>query len=150
MKKKLRILSLAITLLALISLVSCSNKLAVDAKDKNWAFVMVSNDRTGDVEYSSAEFKLIYPEANKADLSVKFADGKLTLIDREMQMPYPGTYKLEKKSSDGAFYTFTIQADGEVFSGKASVTEAKLHDDSVEYTLILTVDGYNIYFKSVK
>ena len=159
MKRIIKILALIMTLAACLSATSCARGYDLDGEDKNWAFVMASNDKTGEVEYASIEYKQLYLQstngleeidAKTASLGFKASEGRFTLTDKKMQMQYHGTYTLESKSSDGANYKITLDYEGEIFNGSATVSEAKLHDDTKEYSLILVIDGMTVYFKSVQ
>ena len=147
------------TLAACLSATSCARGYDLDGEDKNWAFVMASNDKTGEIEYASIEYKQLYLQstngleeidAKTASLGFKASEGRFTLTDKKMQMPYHGTYTLEGKNSSGADYKITLDYEGEIFKGTATVSETKLHDDTKEYSLILVIDGMTVYFKSVQ
>ena len=146
MKRLLKISIICLLILSLcFSFFACASKLTIDGKDRNWVLVMITNGE-GEVRYCSAEFKLIYPDANMIDLSCRAAGGKIVIIDNVMQMHYYGTYK----ASDEAEYDVTFDnTDGKV-NGFATVSKVNLHDDTVEYNLAIVIDGYTLHFKSVK
>ena len=159
MKRVIKLVVMIAVFAVCLSAVSCSKKFEMDGEDKNWAFVMVSNDKTGDIEYASIEYKELYLQATNglddidaktASLGFKAADGRFTLTNKKMQMQYHGTYTLENSNSSGADYKIVLDFEGEIYKGTATVSETKLHDDTKEYSLILVIGGKTIYFKSVQ
>ena len=159
MKKTVKILAVMMLLVVCLSAISCANKYTIDGEDKNWAFVMASNDKTGDIEYASIEYKELYLQstnglddinAKTASLGFKASEGRFTLTNKKMQMQYHGTYVLEGSNSNGADYKITLDFEGEIYNGTATVSETELYDGTKEYSLILTIDGMTVYFKSVQ
>lgn len=159
MKRIIKIFAIIMVLTVCLSAASCARGYDLDGEDKNWAFVMASNDKTGEIEYASIEYKQLYLQstngleeidAKTASLGFKASDGRFTLTDKKMQMQYHGSYTLEGKNSSGADYKITLDYEGEIYNGTATVSETKLHDDTKEYSLILVIDGMTVYFKSVQ
>ena len=100
--------------------------------------------------YCAAEYKTNYPgtDVEIVDLSCRAADGKLLVVNDRKGIGYYGTYEIDKDSKESS-YSVLISTDEGVFKGYAEVTKAKLHDNSVEYNLIIVIDGYTLHFKSL-
>jgi len=95
MKRIIKILALIMTLVACLSAASCAVGYDLDGEDKNWAFVMASNDKTGEIEYASIEYKQLYLQstngleeidAKTASLGFKASEGRFTLTDKKIRL----------------------------------------------------------------
>ena len=133
----------------LISAVSCGKRLAIDDSEMDWNLVFITYKSAANVVYCAAEYELNYPEADVeiVDISCRAANGKLLIMNDKNGIGYYGTYTLDDKKD--SYYKITISTDDGVSTGHAEVSEAKLHDDTVEYNLIIVVDGYTLHFKSL-
>ena len=144
-----KIIALVILSAALLSLASCKNKLAIDNEDMNWNIVFITYESASNVVYCSAEYKLNYPdtEVETVDLSCRAANGKLIIMNDKKGIAYYGTY--EQAESDDASYSIKMSTEDGTSRGIAQVSKVVLHDDSVEYNLIIVIDGYTMHFKSL-
>ena len=142
----------ALVLLAIIafSAVSCGKKLAIDDEGMDWNIVFITYDSASNVTYCSSEYKLNYPDTDVeiVDLSCRAANGKLVIMDDKKGIAYYGTYELTE-SGDGASYNIKMSTEDGASRGIAQVSKVVLHDDTVEYNLIIVIDGYTMHFKSI-
>ena len=144
----LRFLSVVMVAVICLSVISCGSKYRIDDKDKSWVLVMISRNFDSEVVYASAEYKLVYDDAELLDLTLKAADGKIVITDRKMGMQYFGSYEDKKLEDEKASYSISFIENGEAKTGYANITGAKLHNGTLEYTLILVFKDYTVYFKS--
>jgi hypothetical protein len=148
MKRRfLKIIIFLFAIVTCVSVASCSKELAIDGEDMDWQLVLISSDKTGDVIYCAAEYKVAYPKAETLDLSCRASDGRLIITDNKTEIGYVGTYQIDKEGKESS-YTVTMGGENGKVDGYAEVSEATLHDDSLEYNLIIVIDGYTLNFKS--
>lgn len=133
-----------------LSFFACASRYRIDAEDKNWALVMISRKDDGEIVYCSAEFKSIYPDAEILDLGCRAKGGKLVVTDNKMQMQYFGSYTEDTLESKSARYDISFNSDEGTVTGYATVTGAKLYDDTLEYSLVIVIGKYTLYFKSIE
>ena len=144
----LRFLSVVMIAVICLSAIACGSKYRIDDKGKSWVLVMISRNFDSEVVYASAEYKLVYDDAELLDLTLKAADGKIIITDRGMGIQYLGSYVEKKLEDEKASYSISFTEDGEDKTGYATITGAKLHNGTLEYTLILVFKDYTVYFKS--
>lgn len=137
-----------IAIVACLGIVSCGSKLNIDGKDKTWAFVFITDNESGEVEYCSSEFKLVYPDATMLELSCRAEDGKIYITNERTQIVHFGTYTADE-SYEG-YYAVSMGSEEGMKRGYATITKAKLHDNSIEYNLVIIIDGYTLHFKSIE
>ena len=149
MKRRfIKIIILLLTLTMCASAASCAKKLTIDGEDMDWQLVIISSDKTGEVFYCSAEYKIAYPDAEILDLSCRAANGKLVITDNKTDIGYLGTYSVDEEGRKQTSYTVVMTGEDGRIDGYAEIKEATLHDDSLEYNLIIVIDGYTLNFKS--
>ena len=149
MKRNLmKIFTVMLALVACLAIVACGEKLAIDEEDMDWEIVLVSDDRTGKVLYCAAEFKDVYPDAVTLDLSCEASNGKLVIMNEKTDIGYLGTYTVDKAGNESSYNVVMTGENGKL-EGYAEVTKATLYNDTVEYNLIIVIDGYTLHFKSV-
>lgn len=150
MKRRfIKITALLLILAACLSATACAKKLAIDGEDMNWQLVIISSDKTGKVIYCSAEYKIAYPDAEILDLSCRASDGKFVITDKKTDIGYLGTYSVAEEGRKQTSYTIVMTGENGKIDGRAEISEATLHDESLEYNLIIMIDGYTLNFKSV-
>ena len=112
--------------------------------------MFITYKSAANVVYCAAEYKINYPDEDveTLDLSCSAANGKLVIMNDRKGIGYYGTYETENDGKEPS-YSVTVSTDEGVFKGYAEVTKAKLHDNSVEYNLIIVIDGYTLHFKSL-
>ena len=144
----LRFLSIAIVIVFCLSVIACGSKYRIDDKSKSWVLVMISRNFDSEVIYTSAEYKAVYDDADVIDLTLKASGGKLIITDRNMGIQHLGSYQDKKLEDNKASYSISFTEDGEAKTGYANITGIKLHNGTLEYSLILVFKDYTVYFKS--
>lgn len=144
----LKISSFILVIAACLAVISCGEKLSIDDENMNWNLVFITYKSATNVVYCSEEYKETYPEVETLDLSCRAANGKLLIMNDKTQMGYYGTYVSDAESSESSYNVSMTGEDGKV-DGYAEVTKVILYDDTVEYNLIIVIDGYTLHFKSL-
>lgn len=145
----IKIISFILLTVVVFSAVSCAKAPMIDDEGMDWNLVFITYKSATNVVYCAAEYKLNYPEAEVeiVDISCRAANGKLLIMNDKTDIGYYGTYTLD--DGKDSYYEITVSTDDGVSEGHAEVTKATLHDDSVEYNLIIVIDGYTLHFKSL-
>ena len=136
-----KILSLILVLSFLLICVCSCGKMSerIDGKLFTFSYAQDSLHVLACAASKSSE----YPNAEVMDYTLKAQDGQLTVIGAEGA--YTGTYTMYKVLKDHVLYTVSI---GE-YMGHASMTK-HVSGDTVEYTLLLSLNGYTLSFTSGK
>ena len=145
----LKIFAFIIVIATCLAVISCGEKLAIDDENMDWNLVFITYNSAANVVYCSEEFKETYPDVETLDLSCRAANGKLLIMNDKTDIGYYGAYELDEKDGESSYNVSMTGDDGKV-EGYAEVTKAILHDDTVEYNLIIVIDGYTLHFKSVE
>ena len=143
--KKLLLTSFVILLLA--GMTGCSNEETVKIEEYDWNLTFVLSSEDGRVLGCAPE----HYEAHKEDESIKeidldcvTSDGKYTIVDATNDTEYSGTYEIMEEDKESVIYTLTSE-DG---TGMAVSSITKGDDGSKTPTLIISSNGYDIYFLS--
>ena len=97
----------------------------------------------GEYRACSPEFAETYKDISVMEYTLKTEDGKLTITGEDITRT--GEYKVYKLFDDSVLYEINVGDE----PGFASLSEKKLEDGTVKYTLILTIRGYYVTFSSV-
>jgi len=145
----IKIISFILLTVVVFSAVSCAKAPMIDDEGMDWNLVFITYKSATNVVYCAAEYKLNYPEVDVeiVDISCRAANGKLLIMNDKTDIGYYGTYTLD--DGKDSYYEITVSTDDGVSTGHAEVAKAILHDDTVEYNLIIVIDGYTLHFKSL-
>ncbi len=138
-----RFLCTLLTLAVLFSLTACgsSNQTTIDQCE--WTLNTVQSDNDGgEVVACAADYLASYPDAAEVDFSCVASAGALTLTDHASSQVYSGTYAESTATGDSLLYT--VQFDNS--TGNATSALTKYADGGSAPTLVLSVDGYTMYF----
>lgn len=143
MRKWKRFLCTLLTLAILLSLSACgsSNQTTIDQCE--WTLNTVQSDSDGgEVVACAADYLDSYPDAAEVEFSCAASAGALTLTDHASGQVYNGTYAESTTTGDSLLYT--VQLDDS--TGNATSALTKYADGTSAPTLVLSVDGYTMYF----
>ena len=140
MKKKtviILVLSLFVVLLS-----SCGgNSLTIEEYEWHLKTAMRIDDSQLSV-IATGELDEAHPEAKIVDVTLKAANGRLTVTDKTNKKEYTGTYKVNGKTPEGTEYKVIING----VEGHAGVAMTTYHDGTEQPTLPINLGSYSLYF----
>ena len=151
LKKTSKTIALVLSILILVLLCGCNMEKAELAIDNhNWTFRYAQNSE-GEIIYCNSENKDLYENAEVLDLWNSAKGGVFMISDNNTQDTFAFTYKMNKENEDAFIYDFVYtKDDGNSETGVAVVSTTK-ENGNIEYTMIVTINGYSIYFyESIK
>ncbi len=143
MRKWKRFLCPLLTIAILLSLSACgsSNQTTIDQCE--WTLNTIQSDSDGgEVVACAADYLDSYPDAAEVDFSCAAGEGTVVLTDHASGQVYSGTYAESTATGDSLLYT--VQFDDS--TGNATSALTKYADGGSAPTLVLSVDGYTMYF----
>lgn len=136
-------LCIALTFAVLLSLAACGSSSQTTIDQCEWTLNTVQSDKDGgEVVACAADYLASYPDAAEVNFSCAASEGALTLIDHDSGQVYRGTYDESAENIDSLLYT--VQFDDS--TGNATSALTKYADGDTAPTLVLSVDGYTMYF----
>ena len=151
LKKTSKTIALVLSILILVLLCGCNMEKAELAIDNhNWTFRYAQNSE-GEIIYCNSENKDLYENAEVLDLWNSAKGGVFMISDNNTQDTFAFAYKMNSEAEDSFIYDM-IYTDKNDYSksGKAVVSTTKENGNN-EYTMIVTINGYSIYFyESIK
>lgn len=114
-----------------------ANELAIE--NHNWQISRVQLAKTAEIIYCSADESSLHQNAEIIDLSCTASNGKIIIKDNSSSQTWSLDYI--EKSADPESVIYEINGNGNAVVGKTTY-----HDNSFEYTLIISVDNYVLYF----
>ena len=73
-------------------------------------------------------------------------DNKIIISNNETQESWTLDYTLKEKDETNTIYEITYKSDGDTINGLATVSTTTREDGNDEYTLIISINNYAIYF----
>lgn len=146
------IILLACTACAVTAVCFLSNPLSADfdIEDRGWNFTIIQSQENGEVIYCSENEKEFYPEAEVISLSLSTEDDNrlvLLAISGAERKNAVIEYSINRRTRGGNIYDLT-RDDGA--TGYASVGKTEYYGGESEYTLIITIGGYSLYFDEAR
>ncbi len=142
--KKIIPLLLAVMLL----LAGCSNNYESSIKN-NWMLSRVTNSSTGEVIFCTDDNKPFYEDAKIIDLSCTADETKIKIIDNATSEAWSLEYSLNEtvqtNNSNTSIYDIFYYSDNQSLKGYATIGKSSSNEDY----LILSLNGYSIYFDSI-
>ena len=133
-----------------ITLCGCNNaKEDFSINNHNWKFSHIQNNN-GEIIACSDENKYIYENTKILDIWSSIKDGKILISNNVTQETWAFDYKLKEKNADNNIYDVTYTEQDEKKSGLATVGITSKENTDDEYTLILSIGDYVIYFYETK
>lgn len=149
MKKRIKIILLCLTLLGLIMLCGChfnNQNLSID--NHAWEFSIVQNSN-GETIYCNFENQDLYEDAKVLDLWSSMKDGVILISNNYTQETFSMNYKINQTNSDDCIYDIEYADDEKSINGLAVVSVTERESENDEYTLIISINGYSIYFNEI-
>lgn len=143
-KGKLNLFPLLLACVMLLSFSGCSSK-KTKIEDHNWNFSMVQNREDGQVIYCATDNKELYDGAEVLDIWCSIDDGIILISNNDTQETWSLTYSLTNKEQNTYIYDVLYSGDEEI-TGIATVGITTKQNENDEYTLIVTIDEYVLYF----
>ena len=135
-KKIIAVLLLLAICLSLLP--SCGKSdLRIDGMEFEFAYVRAGDEMA--IRACGSAYAEKYEGAQVLDYTLKVEGKKLTITGKNGT--YEGEYKLSKRFEASVVYEITVGSE----EGHASLSE-RAREDGTEYTLILTIRGYNVIF----
>ncbi len=131
-----------ILLLFLISSAGCSQSSPLSLENHSWTFATLQSEEDGSIIACSDDKKPIYGDAKVMDLACQAEDGVLTLANTGTQEKWELSYRVNIHKPEAVIYDLS-SADQ---SGHATVGVTSYLSGDADYTLILSIDGYTLYF----
>lgn len=141
-----RIISVLLLLTVILTFVSCSSE-NIAIEDCEWKMRTVMSNEIEPADSEAAIIAVgepddIYPNAVIVDVTLKAANGKITVTDNTNNKVYSGKYKTTKNTPKGTDYE--IEIDGK--SGYATVAPTKYYNSTEVPTLPINLGECSIYF----
>ncbi|MCD8353630.1 MAG: hypothetical protein LUC47_04900 [Clostridiales bacterium] len=138
-----RFLYTLLSLVIMLSLTACGGASLTAIDQYEWTLNTVQSDSDGgEVVACAADYLDSYPDAAEVDFSCAASAGELTLTDHASGQVYSGVYAESTATDDSLLYT--VQFDNS--TGNATSALTKYADGGTAPTLVLSVDGYTMYF----
>ena len=141
MKKGICIAAL-LTVMITAVLSGCGQNSNMRMENHTWSFQYVQSEDDGSIVVCSDQKAEIYPSAEIMSLACTAEGGKLTVTNSSTQETYCFDYTVNTDKPESVIYNIS-SANG---NGFASVGMTKYDDGKSEYTLIVKIGGYAIYF----
>lgn len=133
-----------------ITLCGCNSaKEDFSIDNHNWEFSHVQNNN-GEIIACSDENKYTYENIEILDIWSSIKDGKILISNNATQEIWTFDYMLKEENADNYIYDVTYTEQDEKKSGFATVGITSKENTDDEYTLILSIDDYVIYFYETK
>ena len=150
MKKSKIWISLCLIFILGLSLCGCDSKAKLNIENHEWNFSMVQSAENGEILYCSADTQELYEDADVLDLWNNIKDGKLLISNNDTQETWSLDYSLKSSDSNSNIYEVTYIADDVKTSGMATVGLTTRDNGDDEYTLIISIEEYAVYFTAKK
>lgn len=146
--RKFKTLICICLLFSLVTVIcGCDNKktdLSID--NHKWNFSHIQSNDSGEIIACSDENKYIHENAEILDIWCNIKDGEILISNNETQETWMFNYTLNEKDASSYIYNISYLENDEKKTGNAVVSITSETNENSEYTLILTIDSYSIYF----
>ena len=134
-------------LLSCIMLCSCSSQQNdYSIENHEWEFYIVQSMGSGETIYCSEQQHQFNEDAEVIDIWNTMEDNKIIISNNETQESWTLDYTLKEKDETNTIYEITYKSDGDTINGLATVSTTTREDGNDEYTLIISINNYAIYF----
>lgn len=135
---------IALSIIVMVALVvtSCGASL-ITIEHRTWSFSHIQNDK-GEIVYcsDSAKAQYSFDDADIISLSCNIGNNTITLADERDSWSI--SYSIDGESDGSTLYD--IESNGT--KGYATVGKTVRENGNDEYTMILVLDGYSLYFNA--
>lgn len=140
--KKAFLMSGCLLLMLSVFLCACGGTKGLSVENHVWKFSHVQGGADGTIIACPEETKDLYESARVLNLGCEAGDGVLTITNHDTQEQWKLTYRVNNTALESTIYDIAISGQ----SGHAALGVTKYADGSSEYTLILSIQGYSVYF----
>ncbi len=137
-----KVLTILLAVVIIITMFSSCTKNEAKIEDGEWKLESVESLNDNGSVVAVGEKSTVNPNAKVIDIVLTAQDGELVLSDKTNGETYNGAYE-EMTITDSAD-DYKIFIDGK--EGLINSTKTVYPDGSEEPMLIMTVDGYDLYF----
>lgn len=145
--------AISVLLIMILFLSGCSKTEKISIKNSDWKFSRIIQSQTDIVVFSSEKEISKHNTAKTIDLSFSANESKMTIKDNasgnEWTLDYIINETAEISNRDGTVYDITYTTEEKTVKGFATTGIANLNDVSQHNYLIITIDGYELYFNDI-
>lgn len=142
MNKHIKKITLILLCVCIGAFSACSTGTKMNIEEHTWDFSHIQGNKNGEIIYCSDKNTSLYADAEILDLSCTAESGIITITDNANAKSWKINYSVNNTLGESTIYDISV--DG--ISGNASVSKTTYDDGSFEYTFIISIDGYAIYF----
>ena len=146
MKKAVLLGLISIMMIFVIS--GCGSKNDFDFLIENhvWQFSNMVDNEKGEVVVCSEEMIDAYPDAKVMDITCKAATNVMAIQDTATGNGEEISYSRIGKDTNSLTYKLVLQREDNTIEGMAVSSVTEYAKGEYEYTLVVDIDGYALYF----
>jgi len=114
-------------------------------ENHNWIFSNMVSSESGEVTACGESVSEKYPDVQTIVMSCEAEDGNLTIGVADAPV-LEFQYQASGKDTNSLIYELTYQNGSEVVKGMAVSSITEYAKGEYEYTLVVDIDGYALYF----
>ena len=137
-----------ISILMLFAISGCGSKNDFDflIENHNWQFSNMVDSEKGTITACCGEMAEVYPEAEVLNLTCKASTNVMTIRDAATGNGKEISYSGVGKDTNSLTYKLVLQDGDETIEGMAVSSVTEYAKGEYEYTLVVDIDGYALYF----
>ncbi|MBQ2847583.1 MAG: hypothetical protein IJE74_04935 [Clostridia bacterium] len=139
MRKTRNIFLLLLVLVICLISAGCSSANNLAIENHKWQISRIQLSESGTIAYCSSDEADLHQDAEIIDLSCAASNGEIQITDNTNNREWV----LEYSEANAAPESTVYEING---NNNAVVGKTTYHDGSFEYTLIISVDDYVMYF----
>lgn len=121
---------------------SCGKALDLTLDGHIWRFTVVQAGENGEIVACSADKKVSYEDAEVVELACEAQDGSLTLSRKDTGESLTMACEIYSENAESAIYSLWTDEQ----SGLATIGVTTYQNGGSEYTLIVVLGEYTLYF----
>lgn len=142
MSKYLKNIILVFLCMCIVSFTACNTENEFHSEDVTWKFSHIQSNTDGEIVYCSEENASQYSNAKLLDLSCTIKKGIITITENTTSQSWDIAYSINNSLGESIIYDVSIDS----ISGNAAAGKTTYSDGSFEYTFIISLNGYSLYF----
>ena len=137
-----------IAALMIFAISGCGNKNDFDflIENHNWQFSNMVDNEKGNVAACSEELAEAHPEAEVMNLTCKASTNVMAIRDAATGNGKEISYSGIGKDTNSLTYKLVLQEGDQTIEGMAVSSITEYEKGKYEYTLVVDLDGYALYF----
>ena len=135
-------MSCCLLLIFSVFLCACGGTNGLSVENHVWKFSRIQDSSDGVIIGCPEDTKGRYESARVSDLGCEASDGILTITNHDTQEQWELTYRVNNATPESTIYDIAIA--GQI--GYAALGITTYSGGGSEYTLILSIQGYSVYF----